>query len=504
MYQRKIAQWQLEKKHKAPEMRAILRLARQRQAAGQDSVFRIRGRPTEIAEVLRYFKRRGEDPNKLDVHDAPIPTTITVETPSPNPPPPPPPPPSQLPILEMVGFNNVDDDDDDDDDDFNGLPPSIASDQSPIPYPTPETEYAFVLAAGSSSGSSARSDSVASSPLIFPDGPLICQMTPNNPFLPMAIDPTWEFYCSRYLLCWTQLFFDHIVSPQFYAQDGANQIISKPWRRTMSSWSQATSEGHELLQSGKVEESFVLRNKALDNTKKHITNRSPITLLRYFEIIYSLCNSGDERDKTFLDSTLAHVLKVGEIVLKEGHPILGLTRLFLHPYARVIRGPLALQGITKSLDIMFKRCGSHHPRILYVWDSRTQTLLDEQQYEAATRSASLYRERAELIRGDNSYESCQARRMLGDAFLAQNKPEQAVRAYTEAFELGKHLSSLTDRGIIGVKTQRGLASVARASSDFYRAQLHLQAALQWARTAFGEGDVQVKLVQKDLDALASN
>jgi tetratricopeptide (TPR) repeat protein len=496
MYQRKIQRWELEKKHKAPEMRAILRIARQRQAAGLHSIFRIRGRPTEIAEVLRYFKRRGEDPDNVDVGDAPTPSTITVETPPANPPRPPPPAAPQLPVFDII-------DDDDGYDEFDEGPPSIASDQSLIPYPTPETEYGFIFSACSSSGSSVRSDSVASSPLVFPDGPLICQMTPNNPFLPMGIDPTWEFYCSRYLLCWTQLFFDHIVPPHFYAQDGANRIMSKPWRRTMSTWSQATSEGQELAQSDQLNEAFDLRRKALDNVKKHITNRSPITLLRYFEIIYSLCNSGDDRDISFLDVTLNHVLGMAETVLREGHPILGLTRLFRHPYARPIRGQLALQGITKSQDILFRKCGLDHPRILYALDSRTQTLLDEHQYEEAIRSANLYSERAELIRGDNSFESCQARRMLGDAYAAQNKPKQAVRVYKEALEIGKHLTTLTDRAIIGVKTQRGLASIAMALREFDQAGESLQVALKLAIEAFGEGDVQVKLVRKDFGVLTS-
>jgi Clr5 domain/Fungal Zn(2)-Cys(6) binuclear cluster domain len=81
MYQRKIAQWGLEKKTKRTEMSAILRIVKEREAAGQESIFRIRGRRFDIEEVYRYFKRRGEDPNKLDVQDSPIPSTITVETP---------------------------------------------------------------------------------------------------------------------------------------------------------------------------------------------------------------------------------------------------------------------------------------------------------------------------------------------------------------------------------------------------------------------------------------
>ncbi|KAF7514087.1 hypothetical protein GJ744_004412 [Endocarpon pusillum] len=85
MYQRKLAQWDLlKKKYKASEMRAILRVARQRQAAGQESIFRIRGREVDIEEVVRYFKGRGEDPSTLDLPECAIPPTITVETPPPN------------------------------------------------------------------------------------------------------------------------------------------------------------------------------------------------------------------------------------------------------------------------------------------------------------------------------------------------------------------------------------------------------------------------------------
>jgi hypothetical protein len=84
MYQRRITHWELEKKSHALEMRAILHLARQREATGQKSTFWIRGRKIDIEEVYRYFKRRGKDPNKLDVQRSPIPSSIRVETPRPS------------------------------------------------------------------------------------------------------------------------------------------------------------------------------------------------------------------------------------------------------------------------------------------------------------------------------------------------------------------------------------------------------------------------------------
>jgi hypothetical protein len=130
MYQRKIALWGLEKKHTAPEMRAILRIARQREAAGQKSVFRIRGRRIDIEEVDRYFKRRGEDPKILDVYDSPIPSTITVETPL---------------YRDQINIS---------DDPFEFFP--LPTFQNHVTHPVLETEYDSASGSGSSSGSSNR------------------------------------------------------------------------------------------------------------------------------------------------------------------------------------------------------------------------------------------------------------------------------------------------------------------------------------------------------------
>lgn len=487
MYQRKIAQWELDKKRKAPEMRAILRLARERQAAGQESIFRIRGRRTDIEEVYRYFRRRGEDPTRIDVRDSPIPPTITVDSPPP-PRPPQPAPPQQVEIFDS--------------NDPYELRFAILPGHNALTYPPSETDPYPASAAGSSSGSSTRSDSIVSTPVVFSGNMAACQMIPNYPSLAIPIDVTFQDRWLRYLLHQTQLFFDTVVLPEFYTEESANTVISKPWRRTLSSWSQATSEGHELMQGGQADETLArLRSKAHDSVKKHIENRSPIILLRYFEIIYTLFNSKDKRDKMYLDATLKFVLRMAGTVLRSDHPITQLTWLFLHPQASTIIGPLAYQGIQKSLQILFERCGDCHPRILYVLDSRTQTLLDEHQYEEAVRQATLYLERAKLILRDGSYESCQARRMLGDAYFAKGQLDKAVEAYTIAFEHQRHLRSLTDRGIIGVRTKRGLAGIAESQGRLHEAQEHLRYALQLAKDSFGEEDVQVKLVEKDLRAL---
>jgi tetratricopeptide (TPR) repeat protein len=475
MYQRKIAQWGLEKKHKAPEMRAILRLARQRKAAGQESVFRIRGRKTDIEEVYRYFKRRGEDPNKLDVGDGPIPSTIKVETPT-----------SQHPRTEVS----------EDDEPFEFT--------FRIPYPTPEMESVYLVrpgAVGSSPGSSTRSDSVVSTPHLFSEATFAGQLIPNYTPMAMPIGTTVDVKCSRILLHLTQQFFDDVVPKIFFTQDGTKSIISTPWRRSLSTWSRATSEGHELMQRGQVDGTLLdLRDKAHASVKKHIQNPSPIILLRYFEIIHALRNSGDLRDELYLQSTLTYVLKMAETVLHPYHPIRQLTLLLRTPEAKPIIGPLAQLGIQRSIEILFQRCGPHHPRILYVLDSRTQTLLDEHKYEEASRQADDYLRRAEFVGADVTYESCQALRMSGDAYVGQGQLDKAVDAYTKAFYLQRHITSASDkdRGVIGVRTQRGLAGIASSRGRFQDAENNLQVALQIARSAFGEEDVQVKLVQDDL------
>ena len=469
MYQRKIAQWELDKKHKAPEMKAILRLARQRQAAGQESIFRIRGRRVDIEEVLRYFKRKGEDPTKLDVRDSPIPSTITVKTPSPS-----------RPVPNGTTNNN-----DPFEYSFRVAPCSNA-----ISYPRSDTD--------SSSGSSTRSDSVVSTPFVFTDGPLACQMIPNYPHLAMPIDITVEDQCSRILLHFTQLFFDAVVRPEFWAPDQAKGVVIKPWRRTLSAWSRATSEGYELMQRGQTEASFALRSRAMESVPKQIINPSPIILFRYFEIIYSMCSEGD---LGFLEVTLKYVLEVSKMRLPPGHPIRELTRLLLLPHLKPIVGDLAQQGIRKSLQILFDRCGPDHPRILYVLDSRTQTFLDDKKYEEASKEASRYCERAQAMRGESSFEVCQSLRMLGDAYVGQGLIDEAITAYDKAFDRHRFLRSSQDRGVIGVRAKRGLAGIAKLQFRFPKAEEHLQMALQIARDAFGEKDVQVTLVQNDLDAL---
>lgn len=59
MYKTRIAEWGLDKKNKEPEMRAIVRKNKQCSSQGKRSSFRIRGRPVEFEDVLRYWERKG-------------------------------------------------------------------------------------------------------------------------------------------------------------------------------------------------------------------------------------------------------------------------------------------------------------------------------------------------------------------------------------------------------------------------------------------------------------
>ncbi|KIN03326.1 hypothetical protein OIDMADRAFT_51293 [Oidiodendron maius Zn] len=59
MYKDRIKKWNLDKKTKETEARAMLNMKVQRAAIGKDSVFRVRGKTMTIDDVLRYFKRKG-------------------------------------------------------------------------------------------------------------------------------------------------------------------------------------------------------------------------------------------------------------------------------------------------------------------------------------------------------------------------------------------------------------------------------------------------------------
>jgi hypothetical protein len=50
-------------------MRAVIRLARKRKAAGKDTLFTVRGRPLEYGTAIQYFLRKGIDPHAI-VDDA--------------------------------------------------------------------------------------------------------------------------------------------------------------------------------------------------------------------------------------------------------------------------------------------------------------------------------------------------------------------------------------------------------------------------------------------------
>lgn len=477
MYQRKIELWGLAKKHKAPEMRAIIRIFRQREAAGQQSVFRIRGRRVDIEEVYKYFKRKGENPDQLDFRDAPISSDITVEEP-PRP-------------LNRVVSNARDDPVE--------LSLSLFPNLDQTHLPTPESD--ILGSFGSSSGSSVRSDSIISTPLVFADNYTSMQMIPNYPMMGLPIDVTTDNQYSRILLHWTQLFFDAVVRPDFWTATPATRGL-KPWRHTFSSWARVLDEGHELMQSGQTKASWALRGRALESVPKHIRMPSPLILFRYFEIIHAI--SGEP---AFLATTLRHVLNIadtvqanGRTILPPGHPIRELTRLLLQPAAQPIIAPLANQGIRRSQEILHTRLGASHPRILYVLESRTQTYLDERAFVHAAEEAMKFLDRAEMIRGPDSFEACQARRMLGDCYVGQASFHNAREAYQAAFARHQSLKG-RERGIIGVRSKRGLAGVAKALGERKPAEAHLVEAEALALMSFGEDDVHVTLIRRDLDLL---
>jgi hypothetical protein len=87
MYKDRIKKRNLDKKTKEEEAWAILRKQMQREAAGRESAFRVRGKAVTIDDVLRYFKRKGIlDPEaRPQPPGPPTPPAIECWTPVPSP-----------------------------------------------------------------------------------------------------------------------------------------------------------------------------------------------------------------------------------------------------------------------------------------------------------------------------------------------------------------------------------------------------------------------------------
>ena len=59
MYKSRITQWNLDKKNKGNEMRAVARKRKLRRDQGKLSIFRVRGRSVDSDEEVRYWHRKG-------------------------------------------------------------------------------------------------------------------------------------------------------------------------------------------------------------------------------------------------------------------------------------------------------------------------------------------------------------------------------------------------------------------------------------------------------------
>lgn len=79
MYKTYITRWGLDKKNKEPEMRAIVRKYKQREAQGKSSTFRVRKQQLSFAEVVHYWKRKGVSIDDIIARKKASPTPEAVE-----------------------------------------------------------------------------------------------------------------------------------------------------------------------------------------------------------------------------------------------------------------------------------------------------------------------------------------------------------------------------------------------------------------------------------------
>lgn len=79
MYKTYITKWGLDKKNKEPEMRAIVRKYKQREAQGKGSTIRIRKQQRSFADAVRYCKRRGISVDDIIARQTASPTPEAVK-----------------------------------------------------------------------------------------------------------------------------------------------------------------------------------------------------------------------------------------------------------------------------------------------------------------------------------------------------------------------------------------------------------------------------------------
>lgn len=87
MYKTKIKEWDLDKKNKEPEMRAVVRKRHERANQGKASKIRIRDQNVDFSEVARYWHRKGFSVDDVIARRTASPTPEAVElfTPVPSP-----------------------------------------------------------------------------------------------------------------------------------------------------------------------------------------------------------------------------------------------------------------------------------------------------------------------------------------------------------------------------------------------------------------------------------
>jgi hypothetical protein len=88
MLKKRIRKWDLDKKHKEPDMLAARRIALEREALGKKTAFIIRNREVTHAEIKHYFKRKGVRSLRESLTGTGVGTstsTISCYTPPPSP-----------------------------------------------------------------------------------------------------------------------------------------------------------------------------------------------------------------------------------------------------------------------------------------------------------------------------------------------------------------------------------------------------------------------------------
>ena len=399
MLKHRIRQWHLDKKQKGHEMRAIVRISRQRKSQGKESRFLVRGREVDTAEISRYFRRKGI--SELDDLD----TEISSAPPTPP---------------DIVCYTPVEEGDEEDDPFARAI--EQASHNGCVESPTSgEDDRGSVISVLSQERACSHSSSSSSC-----DGEmsvvLKTEAAETIPALLMLPQHLKEMECvlasTRDFLEYTLPLKRNPVRPM-----GVDPVI---WRNDFL-------QASYLFRASDTDVALAEFSSVYDRIHGLLKSQSPVFLA---VLLGLLCFPMNALDFTLSQQLFRYIQNMAKIVLGTTHPI---TLLLSYALTSEQRGPLAILALQKALHIFERTFGRCHLNTLELLEQLADGLCDLERYEEVIVCRKRIVEGQEATDGKFSPYTCWALLDLSRVLVRAGQDDRALALIEEAFQRADEL-----------------------------------------------------------------